>query len=88
MTVLNMHRLPKREVPADAVYVGRPSPWQNPFKVGAGRRGDAIAKFREYAEVRIKEQPEWLEPLRGKDVVCWCAPLACHADVLMEMLER
>jgi hypothetical protein len=23
--------------------------------------------------------------LRGKDLVCWCAPKLCHADVLLEI---
>jgi Domain of unknown function (DUF4326) len=22
--------------------------------------------------------------LRGKDVVCWCAPQGCHADLLLK----
>ena len=24
-----------------------------------------------------------IEELRGKDLVCWCAPLPCHADILL-----
>jgi uncharacterized protein DUF4326 len=26
-----------------------------------------------------------LDELRGRDLVCWCAPLACHGDVLVEL---
>jgi Domain of unknown function (DUF4326) len=26
-----------------------------------------------------------LPELRGKDLVCWCAPLACHSDVLLRL---
>jgi len=26
-----------------------------------------------------------IEELRGKDLVCWCAPLPCHADILLEL---
>jgi hypothetical protein len=22
--------------------------------------------------------------LKGKDLVCWCAPLACHGDVILK----
>ena len=29
-----------------------------------------------------------LPELRGKILGCWCAPLACHADVLMKMVEE
>src|SRR5690606_29860948 len=32
---------------------------------------------------------EWLRPLRGRDLMCWC-PLdqPCHADVLLEFANR
>ena len=26
-----------------------------------------------------------LRELRGKDLVCWCAPLPCHGDILLEI---
>jgi len=26
--------------------------------------------------------------LAGKDLVCWCAPLACHGDVLIEVANN
>jgi hypothetical protein len=26
-----------------------------------------------------------LPELRGRDLVCWCAPLPCHGDVLLEL---
>ena len=29
-----------------------------------------------------------LAPLRGKDLVCWCSPLPCHADVLLRMANE
>ncbi len=29
---------------------------------------------------------EWLRPLRGRDLACWCpAGSSCHADVLLEL---
>jgi hypothetical protein len=29
-----------------------------------------------------------LPELRGRDLVCWCAPCACHGDVLIELANR
>jgi hypothetical protein len=26
-----------------------------------------------------------LSELRGRDLVCWCAPLLCHGDVLLAL---
>ncbi len=47
----------------------------------------AVACFRYYAETWMAiTSGRWIEPLRGKNVGCWC-PLdqACHADVLLEL---
>lgn len=29
-----------------------------------------------------------LSELRGKDLVCWCAPLPCHADILLRIANE
>lgn len=72
-------------VPAGAVYIGRPSKWGNPFVIGRdGSREDVIAKYREYV-LGNKALMAALHELRGKDLVCWCAPCACHGDVLLEL---
>lgn len=71
--------------PVVAVYVGRPSKWGNPFEIGKdGTRQDVVIRYSEW----ICEQPALLAALpelRGKDLVCWCAPAMCHADVLRDM---
>lgn len=34
----------------------------------------------------LKHQPDFLEPLRGKDLACWCkAGAPCHADILLRL---
>lgn len=69
------------------VYVGRPSKWGNPFHVGRdGNRAQVIEKYREW----ILNQPSLLASLgelRGKILGCWCAPKACHAEVLAELAD-
>ena len=80
----------KREsgVPADAVYVGRPSKWGNPFVIG--RHGDRDEVIRLYRE-RLVGSPAMMRAVRelaGRDLVCWCSPEACHADVLVEFANR
>jgi Domain of unknown function (DUF4326) len=75
--------------PVGAVYVGRPSRWGNPFKLEKeSDRQLVIEQFREYATERVEREPDWLKPLRGKDLVFWCAPKACHADLLLELANR
>lgn len=75
-------------VPQGAVYIGRPSPWGNPFTIGKhGSRDDVIRKFEAYARERLRDEPEWLAPLRGRDLVCWCAPEPCHGHVIAILIE-
>jgi hypothetical protein len=67
------------------VYIGRPSKWGNPFEIGRdGDRETVIRKYRDWIQTRpdlLTALPE----LKGKVLGCWCAPKACHGDVLSEM---
>jgi len=70
------------------VYIGRPSRWGNPFKLGRdGTREEVIDKY----EVWIKTQKHLmtaLSELEGKRLGCWCAPLPCHGDVLIRLINE
>lgn len=74
------------KVPATAVDIARPSIWGNPFAINGTR--DRTAAIETYA-AWLMRQPEMVErakrELRGKDLVCWCAPLPCHGDVLLRI---
>lgn len=84
--VLNRHDL--AEMPGNAVYVGRPSKWGNSFKAGIdGTREEVIAMY-EKALLANEFLMGQLDELRGLDLVCSCAPLACHADVLLRLANR
>ena len=71
------------------VYVGRPSKWGNPFRLintkDDEERARVLARYRRY----LKKNPDLLvaakKELRGKTLGCFCAPKACHADVLAEV---
>ena len=69
------------------VYIGRPSKWGNPFVIGRdGSREQVIAKYRTWVLAR-PELVAALPELRGKTLGCWCAPQACHGDVLAELAQ-
>lgn len=94
MVVWNRHNGP---APQPSVYVGRPSPWGNPWTHLAfgsaphrsDTRDEAIAKYRSWLDERLVRDPMFIEPLRrAASLVCSCAPLPCHADVLVEVLGR
>ena len=65
------------------VYVGRPSKFGNPFEIGKdGTREEVIEKYREWFFAQPELMKEAKEKLKGKVLACWCAPQACHADIL------
>jgi hypothetical protein len=67
------------------VYCGRPSPWGNPFEIGKdGNRAQVIKKFKKYL-LANQELLDKIPELRGKILGCWCAPKACHCDVLADL---
>ncbi len=71
-------------IPADAVYVGRHTVFGNPFVIGwDGTREEVIAKFKNHLLSNPQLMQRVKQELKGKSLICWCAPAACHADVLM-----
>lgn len=75
------------------VYIGRPSFWGNQFTIGKdGTREEVVQKYKEHLERVLFLNPEVKEKLvrelKGKVLGCWCAPLSCHGDILMELANR
>lgn len=71
-----------KDIPEDAIYIGRGTPWGNPYVMKSERdRPYVCALF----EVNVLPKLD-LEPLRDKDLVCWCHPKQCHGDSIMKKL--
>ena len=71
------------------VYIGRPteeiplgSCWGNPYTIRKYKsRRRVIRLFKEHL-LRTKKLRETVGDLKGKVLGCWCAPFACHGEVL------
>ncbi len=87
-------------IPAGAVYVGRGKggrveTWSNPYVMHGERQRDAVCdNFEVYARERLQREPDWLLPLVGKDLVCWCqspqdaVKKRCHAQIILQLIEE
>lgn len=83
------NRLSGPVAPAGSVYIGRPSKWGNPFVIGKdGTREQVIDKYVKYILLNPSLYIAAKRELRGKDLVCFCAPEACHGDVLLEIANE
>ena len=85
-------------LPTNTVVASRPTRWGNPFVEGATShlgvsfsagpltRRQAIELFRGSIEAQLRDFPDSLAELRGKNLACWCAlNEPCHADILLEL---
>jgi hypothetical protein len=68
-------------------YIGRGTIWGNPFSIeSSGSREAAIGEYRRYL-LASPELLAQLEDLRGLTLACSCKPMACHGDVLLELID-
>ena len=68
----------------DAVYIGRPSRWGNPYRLSKYSRSEAIRLF----EIHLVNSGliEQIHILKNKQLVCFCHPKACHGEVLLKYI--
>ncbi len=73
----------------DGVYIGRPSKWGNPFTITKTfGRLQAIEAYRKYLESHPDLVEDVKKELKGKNLVCFCAPLPCHGDILLRIANE
>jgi Domain of unknown function (DUF4326) len=72
------------------VYIGRPSRWGNPFRIGQHGSRETVIKLYgiwlhapEQKALRNRARCE----LRGKRLACYCSPLPCHGDALAKVAD-
>jgi hypothetical protein len=83
---------------ARGIYVGRPSPLGNPFAMqGDATRAQVIRDYEDWLAEQLldpsspasREIHRLAALARKQDLclVCWCAPKACHADIIKRTIE-
>lgn len=91
------------KMPDNTIYVGRPTRWGNPFRIGSmtyltgkktGQKIDAAGvvemfRFNTTGDHNAEARKTIRAELAGKNLRCWC-PLdqPCHADVLLEIANK
>ena len=73
------------------VYIGRGSPFGNPYKIGEhGTRDEVIEKYERYFSIKVTRDLIFRKSvldLRGHVLGCYCKPLRCHGDVIVKFLD-
>lgn len=74
------------------------SKWHNPFRIGTRlndladsdtliSRETSLTMYRDYI-IHDPVLMASLHELKGKRLGCWCKPLACHGDALIELVNE
>jgi hypothetical protein len=77
-------------MPGEAIYVGRPTEWGNPWPVKKSMSlSEVLIAYERYLVRQADTGALDLAELRAHDLVCWC-PLdrPCHADILLRLANR
>ena len=78
------------------VYVGRGMPrlglahsaWANPYTIKvAGSQEAALQRFKVVLRDWLAAWPDYLQPLRGRALACWCVPEPCHSELVLAKLR-
>ena len=88
MQRIQIKRIKGWRKPTNAVYVGHPSDWGNPYDLKGHDRDTALKLYSRWLDEKLEKDPTFLDPLRGNDLMCYC-PLDedCHADILLKKIE-
>ena len=82
----SVHNKYKNTAPKGAVYIGRGSPWGNPFVIGKDGDRDAVCdKYEQMVENYPQLKEKIKSELAGKDLICFCSPARCHGDYLLKI---
>lgn len=93
------------KMPPNTVKVDRSTRWGNPFNATQSyiahqngllvalheppSLGRALDLYSAFLLANTVRDPWFLEPLRGKNLACWCkAGTLCHADVLLRLANE
>lgn len=98
MAVLNFYKIGKT-IPENGVYIGREntklglkgSPFANPFPITDSQPREVVLKkykrwlWNQMEAGKIKDED--LLALKGKDLVCFCAPQPCHGHIIEAAID-
>lgn len=84
VNITNIHE--DWESDPDYVYIGRGSKWGNPWIIGNLTRREVIERYED--DLLDSALMDDLHELEGKFLVCHCAPLPCHGDILVKWLKK
>ena len=75
---------------SNGVYIGRGTKWGNPYRIKDYSNPEERLQVIELYRINIlpKFSQQELETLKGRTLVCYCAPKPCHGDLLLQAANK
>ena len=86
---------------ANQRYIGRGSPWGNPFthlplsrtkaQFHVETEEESMVRYETWLREKLAKDPQLrqkLLDLDGHELVCYCKPRPCHGDLLIKLIEE
>jgi hypothetical protein len=80
------------------IYIGRPSIYGNPFRVGIDGTRDNCCDYHkswlegtsrtDFFQSERRKVLKNIHKLKGQRIGCYCKPKRCHGDFLAELADR
>jgi hypothetical protein len=84
--VLNKYKIKPEET---GVYIGRPSVYRNPYPISTQDNRDKVCDKHILYLLGRPDAIAWVqENLKGKNLICFCAPARCHGDFLLRLANE
>lgn len=83
--VLNVHH---DVIPARSVNIRSPSVYANPFEGKFLTHDEDIDAFEKWFDTNFFLKDLVKKALRGRSLVCTCAPARCHGDILLKVANQ
>ena len=78
------------KMPPNTVYVGRPTKWASPFRIGPHMTAaQTVQAYARWMETMPTLAADACRELRGKNLACWCRlDEPCHAGFLLRLVNE
>jgi Domain of unknown function (DUF4326) len=96
-TLISLRTKGGKKSPPYDMRIDRCSQFGNPHKLGwcflckkLHDRDEAVEEFRKYFYKRLERDHTFKKcvlGLKDKILACWCKPLKCHGDIIIEYLD-
>lgn len=88
LKVVNIKTCPDWTKRSGDIYIGRGSPWGNPYRMNNSSMDERIRVIELFEKNTLPRLDLTALVYNANRLGCYCAPLPCHGDILKKEIEQ